>query len=165
MNSFLHQSRIATSGFVMFAILSSLILVSFNQGYGSVKTDGESILAALGKKKSSSGFRPQIALAYQRARHRRPVRGRQRQAQQQSIAQQEKRCIIEKEKTRGKLRPSRGGYGERYLRVPGSGVYERRNRRVFGRSNQREPEHVPLLQHVDGASENADLGDVSAICL
>ena len=40
----------------MFAILSSLILVSFNQGYGSVKTDGESILAALGKKKSSSGL-------------------------------------------------------------------------------------------------------------
>ena len=55
-NSFLHQGRIATSGFVMFAILSSLILVSFNQGYGSVKTDGESILAALGKKKSSSGL-------------------------------------------------------------------------------------------------------------
>ena len=55
-NSFLHQSRIATSGFVMFAILSSLILVSFNQGYGSVKTDGESILAALGKKKSSGAL-------------------------------------------------------------------------------------------------------------
>ena len=55
-NSFLHQSRIATSGFVMFAILSSLILVSFNQGFSSVKTDGESILAALGKKKSSSGL-------------------------------------------------------------------------------------------------------------
>jgi len=53
-NSFLHQGRIATSGFVMFAILSSLILVSFSQGYGSVKTDSESILAALGKKSSGS---------------------------------------------------------------------------------------------------------------
>lgn len=55
-NSFLHQGRIATSGFVMFAILSSLILVSFNQGFSSVKTDGESILAALGKKKSSGSL-------------------------------------------------------------------------------------------------------------
>ena len=55
-NSFLHQGRIATSGFVMFAILSSLILVSFNQGFSSVKTDGESILAALGKKKSSGAL-------------------------------------------------------------------------------------------------------------
>lgn len=55
-NSFLHQGRIVTSGFVMFAILSSLILVSFSQGFSSVKTDGESILAALGKKKSSAGL-------------------------------------------------------------------------------------------------------------
>lgn len=55
-NSFLHQGRIATSGFVMFAILSSLILVSFNQGFSSVKTDGESILATLGKKKSSGAL-------------------------------------------------------------------------------------------------------------
>jgi len=55
-NSFLHQGRIATSGFVMFAILSSLILVSFSQGFSSVKTDGESILAALGKKKSSGSL-------------------------------------------------------------------------------------------------------------
>ncbi|CAL6361622.1 unnamed protein product [Bathycoccus prasinos] len=55
-NSFLHQGRIVTSGFVMFAILSSLILVSFSQGFSSVKTDGESILAALGKKKSSGSL-------------------------------------------------------------------------------------------------------------
>ena len=55
-NSFPHQGRIATSGFVMFAILSSLILVSFNHGFSSVKTDGESILATLGKKKSSGAL-------------------------------------------------------------------------------------------------------------
>ena len=53
-NSFLHQGCIVTSGFAMFAIISSLILVSFSQGYGSVKTDSESILAALGKKSSGS---------------------------------------------------------------------------------------------------------------
>ena len=59
-NSFFHQGRIVTGGFVMFAILSSLILVSFTQGYNSVVVAGKngrsdsSFMAALGKKKSHS---------------------------------------------------------------------------------------------------------------
>jgi len=57
-NSFFHQGRIVTGGFVMFAILSSLILVSFTQGYNSVVAGNNgsngSFMAALGKKKSHS---------------------------------------------------------------------------------------------------------------
>jgi len=57
-NSFFHQGRIVTGGFVMFAILSSLILVSFTQGYNSVVAgnngSNSSFMAALGKKKSHS---------------------------------------------------------------------------------------------------------------
>ena len=131
MNSFLHQGRIATSGFVMFAILSSLILVSFNQGFSSVKTDGESITGHLGGKKIFRCFRPQIGT---RITTRTSSTSRSRTTATSTTTKHRttrKTVHHRKRKNKRKTATQPGGYGERYLRVPGSGVYERRNRRVF----------------------------------